>query len=305
MRVPGKRSLDRTYLPQAIGDGAQVRSLSEVIALERGAAGYRVHWVDHAVRRRYWADAPLVVVAAGTLGTLRLLFAARDRDRSLWLPPALGRRFSVGADMMTFVDDSPDAGESSYGPCPGAGMLVAEDGEHRFLVAEMGVPADALPLPNAVRRRLQRSVVLAGMGRDASTGVIQFDGRELRTATDRSLDPELFGQLEAAMTQIAEGYRPRRIRPSVDPKTGQLVTVHPFGGASIGDGPEEGVVDHTGQVFGNPGLYVADGSLFPRAPGLPPAMTIAALAERQAALISERAVPEAREQATGLSPSRV
>lgn len=296
---PGKRSLDKTYVAQAIGCGAEVRSLSEVTALERNAAGYRVHWTDHATRRRWWADAPLVVVAAGTLGTLRLLFAARDRDRSLELPPSLGHRFSVGADMMVVVDDSPDAGESSYGPCPGAGVPVAQDGEHRFLIAEMGVPADALPLPKAVRRRLQRSLVLAGMGRDASTGVVQFDGRELRTATDRSLDPELFADLESAMGQVAQGYRPRRILWSVPPQSGRLVTVHPFGGAAIADGPEEGVVDHTGQVFGNPGLYIADGSLLPRAPGLPPAMTIAALAERQAVLIAGRAVAAVRQPATG------
>jgi len=275
-----------------------VRSLSEVTALERTAAGYRAHWIDHAMRRRYFADAPLVVVAAGTLGTLRLLFAARVRDRSLQLPPTLGHRFSVGADLMVVVDDSPHAGESSYGPCPGAGVPVGQDGGHRFLIAEMGVPTDALPLPKAVRRRLERSLVLAGMGRDASSGVVQFDGRELRTATDRSLDPQLFADLESAMTQIAQGYHPRRILPSVPPESGRLVTVHPFGGAAIAGGPEEGVVDHTGQVFGNPGLYVADGSLLPRAPGLPPAMTIAALAERQAALIGERGVATVREPTT-------
>ena len=137
------------------------------------------------------------------------------------------------------------------------------------------------------------------MGRDASTGVVQFDGRELRTATDRSLDPELFADLESAMGQVAQGYRPRRILWSVPPQSGRLVTVHPFGGAAIAGGPEEGVVDHTGQVFGNPGLYVADGSLFPRAPGLPPAMTIAALAERQAELIAGRAVAAVRQPATG------
>ena len=101
------------------------------------------------------------------------------------------------------------------------------------------------------------------MGRDASTGVVQFDGRELRTATDRSLDPELFADLESAMTQIAQGYHPRRIVWSVPPQSARLVTVHPFGGAAIADGPEEGVVDHTGQVFGNPGPYLADGSLLP------------------------------------------
>lgn len=60
-----------------------------------------------------------------------------------------------------------------------------------------------------------------------------------------------------------------------------------MGGAAIADEPERGVVDHTGQVFGNPGLYIADGALFPRASGIPPAMTIAALAERQASLLNQ------------------
>jgi len=63
--------------------------------------------------------------------------------------------------------------------------------------------------------------------------------------------------------------------------------VHPLGGAAIGTGPDNGVVDHRGRVFGHPGLFIADGSLYPSPPGLPPAMTIAALAERQAALLDD------------------
>ena len=46
-----------------------------------------------------------------------------------------------------------------------------------------------------------------------------------------------------------------------------LVTVHPLGGCAIGRHPEEGVVDHTGQVFGHPNLYVADGAILPRPTG--------------------------------------
>ena len=34
-----------------------------------------------------------------------------------------------------------------------------------------------------------------------------------------------------------------------------------------------------GEVFGHPGLYVADGAIFPKAVGLNPSRTIAALAE--------------------------
>lgn len=47
------------------------------------------------------------------------------------------------------------------------------------------------------------------------------------------------------------------------------------------------LVDHTGQVFGCPGLYVADGSLYPAAPGAALSMTIAARAERSTTLLGE------------------
>ena len=64
-----------------------------------------------------------------------------------------------------------------------------------------------------------------------------------------------------------------------------LVTPHPLGGCSMADTAATGVVDHRGQVFGYPNLFVADGSVIPRAIGLNPSKTIAAVAERTAALM--------------------
>ena len=59
-----------------------------------------------------------------------------------------------------------------------------------------------------------------------------------------------------------------------------LVTPHPLGGCNMGVDRAHGVVDHKGEVFGYPGLYVADGAIVPEALGVNPAKTIAALAER-------------------------
>ena len=53
----------------------------------------------------------------------------------------------------------------------------------------------------------------------------------------------------------------------------------------MADGPEGGVVDANGEVFGHPGLHVADGAILPRAVGLNPSRTIAALAEHVAEAI--------------------
>ena len=68
--------------------------------------------------------------------------------------------------------------------------------------------------------------------------------------------------------------------------TKDLVTPHPLGGANMGTSAQNGVVDHKGEVFGYRNLYVADGAIVPEAMGLNPSKTIAALAERIAALIA-------------------
>jgi cholesterol oxidase len=66
-----------------------------------------------------------------------------------------------------------------------------------------------------------------------------------------------------------------------------LITPHPLGGCNMGDTTDDGVVNHRGQVFGYPGLYVCDGAIVPEAIGVNPSRTIGALAERVAGMIAE------------------
>lgn len=61
--------------------------------------------------------------------------------------------------------------------------------------------------------------------------------------------------------------------------TGAPSTAHLMGGVAIGTGPENGVVDETGQVFGYHNLRVIDGSLIPGNLGVNPSLTILALSE--------------------------
>ncbi|HTV72895.1 MAG TPA: FAD-dependent oxidoreductase [Candidatus Acidoferrales bacterium] len=59
----------------------------------------------------------------------------------------------------------------------------------------------------------------------------------------------------------------------------KFVTVHPLGGCPMGMSSSSGVVDARGEVFGYPGLYVADGSVLPGPVGANPSFTIAAVAD--------------------------
>ena len=67
-----------------------------------------------------------------------------------------------------------------------------------------------------------------------------------------------------------------------------LLTLHPLGGCRMAATPQAGVVDHLGQVFGYPNLFVVDGAIVPVAIGRNPSHTIAALAERIAAHVAGR-----------------
>lgn len=62
----------------------------------------------------------------------------------------------------------------------------------------------------------------------------------------------------------------------------KLLTAHPLGGCIIGDTIEASVVNHCGEVWNYPGLFVSDGSVIPTALSVNPSMTIGAIAERTA-----------------------
>lgn len=283
-----KTTLDLTYIPLALRSGAELRPLCEVQAVGAGGRGYQVRYLDHRSGSERTESAPRLVLAAGGLNTQRLLFDARDRHRGLpELPRTLGTRFSPNADFGTLLWRTGVLSESSRGPSFGAVSRITRAGTPRFVLGEVGLPVQALPLPGPLRRALERSTFLFCMGRDASTGTLGFDGTGLTTSLGRSFDPALYQEMQEAMMQVAEHYQARRVLPRIftGPDPEALFSVHPLGGCSIGTSAADGFTDHLGQVFGHPGLHVADGSLYPRSPGIPPSMTIAALAERSGALM--------------------
>jgi choline dehydrogenase-like flavoprotein len=67
-----------------------------------------------------------------------------------------------------------------------------------------------------------------------------------------------------------------------------LNSVHPQGTLAMGTAPHSGAVDPLGQLWGHPGIYVADASLFPTSIGVPPQVTIMAVALAVADAIQER-----------------
>lgn len=278
-----KTTLDLTYVTLAGRCGAEIRALCEVTGIGGGPNAYEVLWRDLSTGTDHLVRTPRLVLSAGTIGTLRLLYAARDKHRTLPdLPPTLGHNFSGNGDYLTMVSGSRAATHHGRHVMFQNVHLLDDGG----FIGEAAPPITQLPLPKPVRRRLSETVFLFGMGPEPATRLLSAGGAPFATPY-KPANQAFYTRMNERVQQLAQAYRPSGVRPNwpLGPDSDRLITVHPVGGASIGQTAQDGVVDHRGEVFGHPGLFVADGSTFPAAPGVPPSLTIAALAERQAALM--------------------
>ena len=222
-----------------------------------------------------------VVVAAGTLNTLRLLFASVAAPDGLTPMPALGRGFSANGDLMG-VWRRKSAPVSSFRSTPSQGEFRVA-GHESAVYGVGGFPGfQTLPLPSVVKRRLEKLFFIYGMGIDSGNAAVTCDGGKLHVAYDEHAEP-VYAEVRAAFRALATetGDRTWAI--------GKPFTVHQAGGASIGTDASRGVVDHRGEVHGNPGLFVADGAALPAALAAPPSVTIGAWAHHVADGISKRA----------------
>jgi cholesterol oxidase len=343
-----KNSLDYTYLDSFIrtgGDRARIFTCCEATGIEPAGDGYRVHYVEHAdaratvLRRRQFqpggeklldpageqtpenwtrtVTAKVVIVAAGTFGSTRLLLSSRPRLPAL--SPQLGRRFSTNGDLLTFARNCRDPADGrwldldpSFGPVITAYAEQHTDG-HRLWMQDAGGPAVSewlwqaaeLPrdlwsaraaLPSLLRGhrggRISRIMArgfgsaaassamlpMLTMGQDVSGGRFRLQGDGMSL----SFDP---GGDSASYFRAAEGLADRfarhlggKLGPPLFARWARGLSAHPLGGCPMGADVRAGVVDATGEVFGHRGLFVADGSIMPGPVGPNPSLTIAALA---------------------------
>lgn len=261
----------------------------------------------------------LVILAAGSLGSTELLLRARDQHGTMRdLSPTLGRGWCGNGDFLTPALYPGRAVSPTRGPTISAGIdfLDGEVDGTQFLIEDGGFPAilesaiqDGLieskgflqggflkgkALNLAVQRALRGQDSIRSLmpwfaqGRDHSDGTFRLRRRWLGLVGPKRLhlDWEI-GRSRPVMDSIVTMHqklaRATGGTPIVPPTWSiarSLITPHPLGGANMGTSAATGVVDHRGEVFGYPNLFVADGAIVPEAIGANPSKTIAALAER-------------------------
>ncbi|WP_207956781.1 GMC family oxidoreductase [Rubrobacter tropicus] len=137
---------------------------------------------------------------------------------------------------------------------------------------------------------------LLGMGRDLPNGRMKLRSGRLDIDWKHRKSGLYFDRVREASREISDAlgarfvHDPLRSLGRIVTDLNRLITVHPLGGCPMGRHEEEGVVDPHGEVFGYPGLYVADGSVMPGPVGANPSLTIAAVSDRFADRIIHRSV---------------
>lgn len=178
----------------------------------------------------------------------------------------------------------------------------------RFAAAALAVLADvvrdrSVPAPRSPLALLRRLGDLVGPGahgalshsfmfkldsQDSGRGEARFrrDGKVVIDWPDYADDP--INQFAAERLRQWAAKMGGAVIPNVARLPGmRSFSVHPLGGCRMGTGPDNGVVDDVGRVFRPdggfyPGLRIVDASIVPTSVGVPPSLTVAAVAERAA-----------------------
>ncbi|MFB7715877.1 MULTISPECIES: GMC oxidoreductase [unclassified Nocardia] len=322
-RHNAKNTLVKNYLYLAEKAGAQVVPMTTVSALRPLPDGT---WDVDTVRTGSWFrkqpktyTAAHVVLAAGTRGTQKLLFAMRDKGTLPNLSERLGvltrtnsesivgaatrkvnpdRDFTRGVAITSSIHPTPDTHIEPvrYGKGSNAmGLLqtLMVDGGGRmprwlrFLWTVILHPLTLLQFMS-VKDWSERTVISLVM-QNLDNSITTFTKRGLfgRTLSSKQ------GHGEPNPTWIPAG---NEVTRAVADKIGGVaggswgevfnipLTAHFLGGAVIGADASSGVIDPYHRVYGYPTLSVVDGAAVSANLGVNPSLTITAQAERAAAM---------------------
>jgi cholesterol oxidase len=265
-----------------------------------------------------------LILAAGTWGTQHLLFNMRDKGRLPRLSAQLGvltrtnSESIVGAATLNVVPGLDlthgVAITSSIHPTPDTHIEPVRYGKGSNAMGLLqtlmtdGTGPEGTDVPRwkqlLAQGRKDPSKIIRMLNpsgwseRTVIALVMQHLDNSITTFTKRGkLGIRWFsskqGHGEPNPTWIPAGNQvTRRIAEKIDGVAGGTwgelfnipLTAHFLGGAAIGDSPERGVIDPYHRVFGYPTMFVVDGAAISANLGVNPSLSIAAQAERAAAL---------------------
>ncbi|MGI9229747.1 MAG: GMC oxidoreductase [Gammaproteobacteria bacterium] len=273
-----KSTLDALYLLPAIKQGLVVKDMHEVLSFSQSpSGGYKIDVDDLRHGQRHTLSTPVLVLCAGTMNTNFLMLKARD-ESALASLAALGKGFGANGDLISHwpVPDN-SSRDSALGP-PVHGRVKIRGHEESAYVILAGGETPPVPgfLRQTARRKAGSSYDVIAMSQDAADGEITMEKGRMSFSFDLQGSPSYSASMQA-LDSLSE----QSGRTATFDRKG-VTTAHPMGGCRIADNADEGVVNAGGMVYGYPGLFIADASVFPQPVGVPPSLSIAAWASHVA-----------------------
>lgn len=272
----GKKSLDKTYLADAVGTGkVSIYSLHEVTSITQDSQGdlsLVVKQINNAgqVLGEFVLRCGKLILAAGSVGTSSLLVKARDTGTLPNLSSEVGNGWGNNGNVMA-------ARTNALGITTGSVQSTMPlMGIDEWDTPAHPVFAEITPLPTGFENRtsmylgVTRNPERARFVYNRLTGKVDLNWRKAQAARSVAdlkalLDPINRKEGTIYRTDLFGGGR----------SFADDFTYHPLGGCLLGK-----ATDNHGRLLGHPGIYVMDGSLIPGSVGVNPFVTITALAER-------------------------
>jgi cholesterol oxidase len=344
-----KNTLVKNYLWLAEHRGVEVqaeRTVTDIrpLGAADGSDGYAVTSERSGLlrgRQKRTLEARGVIVAAGPLGTNKLLQRCRLGGSLPRISPRLGELVRTNSESILAVRVPPEYPEdltrrvaitSSIYPDPHTHIETVTYGEagdsmstlNTLLVGDgTRVTRPLKLLGQILRHPVNFAKVLWPFGTSRRT-IILLVMQTLDNAI--ALRPRLKRNGEVGLQTEQD---PERPNPTFIPvanqaaewlaeRTGGIAqssimeaalnvptTAHILGGAAIGHGPEDGVVDARQRVFGYENLMVCDGAAIPANVGVNPSLTITALAEHAMSQVPAKEGAEPRDLPEAARPAPV
>ena len=337
-RHNAKNTLDKNYLYFAEKKGAEVRPEANVLEIQplygENADGARYDIVYEKttawfVKPQRRVRARNIILAAGVMGTNKLLLQCRDerqtlprlsdclatmvRSNSEALMGVTGRQpgpdYSQGVaitshfwvDEVTSVEPVRYSRGSSFMRNLAVPLIDNVEGSTlqrigRFVRFAIRNPYDFLKvrfLPDWTRDStiiLVMQTLENRMNLRLGRRPLTLFRKDLVSVRDRNIPiPTVIENGRAMVERFAEKSDGVAQSTINEVLMNSPSTAHILGGCNIGQDESSGVVDTNHQVFNYPGLYVVDGSVIPGNLGVNPSLTITAMSERAMSLIPDAA----------------
>jgi cholesterol oxidase len=346
--VGAKNTLVKNYLWLAERRGAEVladRTVTEIrpLGAEDGSDGYAITSERSGVipgRGKRTITARGVVVAAGALGTNKLLQRCRLGGTLPKISPRLGELVRTNSEMILAVTVPEDYPEDLTKRVAISGSIYPDPDTHIETVS-YGTAGDSMGLlytllvgdgtrvtrplkllGQIVRHPLRFAKMLWPKGWSRRTiillvmqtldNAIALRPRRLPSGNvilQTEQDPEKPNPTFIPVANEAAEWMARRTGGVAQSSVTEALfnvptTAHILGGAVIGHDPGDGVVDSRQRVFGYENLLVCDGSAVPANVGVNPSLTITALAEHAMSEVPDAANLRTSESSVGPVGSR-